>query len=81
MTHMTAVFSQLSSMENVNNVSMELNVISHQVNHVTFQLIIWKFNKEPDYPPPDQWGWTKDAQGGWLLFWTKFGKFWMPCDS
>ena len=32
--------SQLSNMENVNNVSMELNAISQQINHVILQSII-----------------------------------------
>ena len=43
-------------MEEVNNVSMELNAISQQANHVMLQSVIWKFNKETDNPPPHQWG-------------------------
>ena len=37
-------------MDNVHNVSMELNAISQQEK----SSIIWKFKKEPDYLPPDQ---------------------------
>ena len=58
MTHMTAVvfFSQLSSMYNLNNVSMELNVISQQIiilKHVIISSIIWRFTKRLDYPSPE----------------------------
>ena len=44
---------------------MEVNVILQQVKQVILQSIIWKFNKEPDYPPPDQLGgWkTLDEDG------------------
>ena len=64
MTHSyDSCFSQLSSIDNKNNVVMALHIILKQVEHVILQLIIWKFNKESDYQSPDQGGWgcTKDA--------------------
>ena len=53
MTHLTAVSSQLSTMENVNNISMQLNAISQQVKHTILQLVLYKVNKDPNYPPAD----------------------------
>ena len=35
-------------------------LIQH-VKRAVLQSIIWKFNKEPHYPSPHQWGWSQDA--------------------
>ena len=76
MTHSRdSCLSQLSSIENINNVSMALNVILQQVKHVFLQSIIWKFNKEPDYPPPDQWGGRKTLVEDGCHFGLSFGLF------
>ena len=53
---MTAVFSQLCCMETVIIVFMDLYAISQQVEYAILSSIVWEFNKDPDYPPPDQWG-------------------------
>ena len=64
MTHSYySCFSQLSSIDIVNNVVMALNVILQQVKHVILQSIIWKFNKKPDYPLQDQWGGQQTLEG------------------
>ena len=52
--------------------STEAALLQH-VKRAILQSVIWKssLSKQPDYPPPDQWGWTKHTGGGWLPFWTE----------
>ena len=46
MTNMTAIFSQISGMENVKIAFVELNANSQQVKHAILQTIISQFNKK-----------------------------------
>ena len=58
-----------------------LSAISQQVKYVILQSIIWKFNKDPDYPSPDQRGGQKTFEKDGGHFRVSFRKFWMPCIS